>query len=235
MWIKICGIRSLEDAETAVSAGADAIGFVFAESPRRITPQAVRSIVRDLPSSVEKIGVFVDGSMEEMAGTCESAGLTGLQMHGTGFEPEEFRVPGITSAAPLRLIWTVRFDGDSSGLAQTLGKLRVSLSSAENRTDAILVDTWIANKRGGSGVAFDWLAAHDSFFQQANPLRLIAAGGLRPENVGEAIRILRPWGVDVSSGVEVSPGKKDPDRIREFVRAARQATSELTAEESRVS
>lgn len=234
MWIKVCGITRLEDAEAAVAAGADAIGFVFAESPRRVTPQMARSITRGLRAPVERIGVFVDASVEEVSQAYETAGLTGVQMHGEKFAPGsaagpgqgDFRISVNDAAARPRLIWALRYQGDPNRFRTTLEGLQASRNSAGGCVDAVLVDTFVAGKNGGSGIAFDWGAARDGFRRAASHLRLIAAGGLSPENVGEAIRVLEPWGVDVSSGVEASPGKKDPQRIREFIRAARQAAAE---------
>jgi phosphoribosylanthranilate isomerase len=232
MWIKICGITRLEDAEAAIAAGADAIGFVFAESPRRIAPEAAREIGRNLPASVEKIGVFVDEDPEAIARAAEIADLTGLQIHRDGFEPGISRIPESTSAVPFRLIRTVRYSGDPARFAKDLIALQTVANSDGDKTDAVLVDTCVSGRQGGTGIAFDWNGAGEGFRRGALHLRLIAAGGLRPENVGEAIRTLQPWGVDVSTGVEVSPGRKDAVRVKEFIRAARQAASELSTEKS---
>jgi phosphoribosylanthranilate isomerase len=222
MWIKICGITSLEDAEMAVAAGADAVGFVFAESPRRVTPEIVRGIVEKLPQSVEKIGVFVDASPDEVAAVHRVAGLTGVQLHGANREVSSQNLQ--KNSGPLRVVHVVRYSGDSSRFALELRDLHGNAEVGEN---AVLVDSCIAGKQGGTGLAFDWLAARDGFLQETPHLRLIAAGGLRPENVREAIHTLRPWGVDVSSGVERSPGRKDASRILAFIRAARAAEREL--------
>jgi phosphoribosylanthranilate isomerase len=228
MWIKICGITSLEDAELAIAAGADAIGFIFAESPRRVTPAAVRDIVDKLPQSVEKIGVFVDATLDEVTSVCQAAGLTGVQLHGANLEvsPQNLRARAEKTDGQLRVVQVVRYDGDSNRFALELSKLREN-PVVEDQQYAVLVDTCIAGKQGGTGLSFDWLAARDSFLQEAPHLKLIAAGGLRPENVREAIHTLQPWGVDVSSGVEASPGRKDPDRVAAFIRAARAAEMEL--------
>ncbi len=232
MWIKICGITSIEDAELAIAAGADALGFVFAESPRRVTPESVRDIVNQLPRTVEKVGVFVDSTLDEIIAVHQTAGLTGVQLHSAnrGVSPQDLRAGVRVTSSPLRVLQVVRYDGDSSRFALELRRLHAS-SAVDGRQDsvlhAVLVDTCVVGKQGGTGKTFDWLAARDSFLQQAPHLQLIAAGGLHPENVRHAIHTLRPWGVDVSSGVEASPGRKDPDRVAAFIRAARAAEMEL--------
>jgi phosphoribosylanthranilate isomerase len=228
MWVKICGITTLEDAQLAIRAGADAVGFVFASSPRRITPEAVRAITKELSSSVEKIGVFVDASAEEIMVACETAGLSGVQLHG---EDSADRVSDLhirleKTSARLRVIEVVHYDGNAANFADQLRAWNAQPGTHEDpRT--VLVDTHMAGKLGGTGIPFDWRAAQDSFLQQAAHLRLIAAGGLRPENVRQAIQTLRPWGVDVSSGVESVPGRKDHQRVTEFIRAARAAAMEF--------
>jgi phosphoribosylanthranilate isomerase len=226
MWIKICGITSIEDAEMVVAAGADAIGFVFAESPRRISAQTARDIIQRLAPSVEKIGVFVDATGSEMAETMEVAGLSGVQLHGSADGLKNFRGGVGEEHESIRVLQVVRYDGDSDRFALELRKLHEHQFLGD-QSNAVLVDTCVAGKQGGTGVAFDWQAARDSFRREAPHLRLIAAGGLHPENVRNAIHTLRPWGVDVSSGVESAPGRKDPNRVAAFVRAAREADAEL--------
>lgn len=227
MWIKICGITSLEDAEQAIAAGADAIGFVFAESPRRVTPELARGIVADLPSSIEKIGVFVDTTSAGIADICRRTGLTGVQLHGAldASGRQNLRAHLAETSALLRVLQVLRYDGDSASFALELRRL--AGDPADGTEDALLVDTCVIGKQGGTGIAFDWQGARRSFLQEAAHLRVIAAGGLRPENVREAVLTLEPWGVDVSSGVEASAGKKDPRRVADFIRAAREAWAEL--------
>jgi phosphoribosylanthranilate isomerase len=224
MWIKICGITSQEDAEIAVAAGADAVGFVFAASPRRVTAETVAAISRRLPQSIEKIGVFVDASLDEMLSAIHTAALTGVQLHGKDCAElsQELRQRADEISRPLHIVHVLHYDGDAErfGLA-----LRAACENTSAET--ILVDTRIAGKPGGTGVAFDWLAARNHFAADALHHRLIAAGGLRPENIREAVRTLRPWGVDVSSGVESAPGRKDRERVTAFIRAAREAAREL--------
>jgi phosphoribosylanthranilate isomerase len=228
MWIKICGITSLEDAKTAVDAEADAVGFVFAASSRRVTPETVREITRALPSSVEKIGVFVDASADDIADTCGTAGLTGVQLHGaySSRDVSHVRMRMKETSHPLRVVRVVHYEGDAVSFARRMQSL-TERTMTEADESAVLVDTGIAGKLGGTGVPFDWTAAQDVFIRHAGSVRLIAAGGLHPGNVRQAIQTMRPWGVDVSSGVESVPGRKDRQRIREFIRAARAAAVEF--------
>ncbi len=228
MWIKICGITSVEDAELAVAAGADALGFIFAESPRCISPEAVREIIADASTDqTEKIGVFVNASVEEMFAVQRLAGLTGMQLHGSGHvDVEQLRDYSSNNSNPIRILRVMRYDAHPDRFALELRQLRES-ATFDGRQNAILVDTCVAGKQGGTGVAFDWSAARDTFLHEAPYFRLIAAGGLHPGNVREAIQTLRPWGVDVSSGVESSPGKKDPELLAAFIREARAAEMEL--------
>lgn len=229
MWIKICGITSLEDAKFAVDAGADAVGFVFAASPRRVTPQIVREITRALPANVEKIGVFVDASADEIVATVEAAGLTGVQLHGEYLDSDvsNMRDRLRKSTESLRMVHVVPYDGDAADFARRLQSL-AALPVSDDHPTVVLVDTRVGDKVGGTGIPFDWGAAQDTFHRHATNLRLIVAGGLHPKNVRHAIQMLRPWGVDVSSGVEAAPGRKDHARVTEFIRAARAAAMEFS-------
>jgi phosphoribosylanthranilate isomerase len=216
LWIKICGNTSLGDAQLAADAGADAVGFVFAPSPRRVTAEQVAQIVRQLPAAIEKIGVFVDAGFDEIAATVEAAELTGVQLH--------FDAPAALAAqlserfgAKLRILGVVHFDARA-------GK-RVAAIARDEHIDALLVDSRTAAAVGGTGVAFDWSAARGLIFDAGGPMKFVAAGGLTPENVAEAIATLRPWGVDVVSGVEAAPGRKDSANVRAFVANARAANA----------
>ena len=218
LWIKICANTSLADAQLAAEAGADAVGFVFAPSPRRVTPEQVAEIVPHLPAALEKIGVFVDTAFEEIRATVETAGLTGVQLH--------FDAPAALAAqlrkrfgAKLRILGVVHFDARA-------GK-RVAAIARDTYIDALLVDSRSAAAVGGTGVAFDWDAARGLIFDADGPMKFIAAGGLTPENVAEAIATLRPWGVDVVSGVESAPGRKDAAKVRAFIERARAAGRHL--------
>ena len=214
LWVKICGNTSLADAELAAAAGADAVGFVLAPSPRRVTVAQVAAITPYLPAEIEKIGVFVDADFEEIAQTVVQAGLTGVQLHagGAGKLAERLR---LQFGQELRLLHVIHFGLEAAEELRT--------ASANSCIDGILVDSRAATAVGGTGIAFDWEAARETVFSPAGDLKLIAAGGLNPANVAQAVAILRPWGVDVASGVELSPGRKDPRKVAEFVSNARTA------------
>jgi phosphoribosylanthranilate isomerase len=223
IWIKICGNTTLEDALLSVAAGADAVGFVFAPSPRRVTAAQAAAIVPQLPSAIEKIGVFVDAPLEEIAATVQSCGLTGVQLHFAA-EPALPARLHQRLGPELRILRVMRFDVENA--EQHTAQLA---EHARNpHVDAVLIDSRTATAAGGTGVTFDWIEARKTVFFEATELKRIAAGGLNPANVAEAIHALRPWGVDVASGVEAAPGRKDPARVREFVRRAR-ASVEFTA------
>jgi phosphoribosylanthranilate isomerase len=199
MFVKICGITSEEDALLAVAMGADAVGFVFAPSPRQMAAGAVAQIVRRLPPEVVTVGVFRDSHPERVVEVVLQAGLRAAQLHGRETAEEcafvSARVPLVIKA----------FTAGDQGIEQ----------SAAYRADALLID----GPAPGSGQLFDWHLAE----RLPRARRVILAGGLTPENVAEAIARVHPWGVDVSSGVESSPGEKDPRKVRAFVQAARQA------------
>jgi phosphoribosylanthranilate isomerase len=216
LWIKICGNTSLEDARLAVEAGADALGFVFAPSPRRVTVEQVAAIVADLSGPVEKIGVFVDAPFDVVQAAVRSCRLTGVQLHSdAGPElPAQLRA---RFGSGLRILRVVHFGPEAMGNAAAI--------AGDINIDAVLVDSRTPTAVGGTGVAFDWAEAAKTLFKNgdAGPTRFVAAGGLNPENVAEAIATLRPWGVDVVSGVEAAPGRKDPRKIRAFISNARAA------------
>jgi len=214
IWVKICGNTSLEDAWLAAEAGADAVGFVFATSPRHVTAEQVASISPRLPDALEKIGVFVGSSLDEIEATVRACRLTGVQLHAEGGAnlPVQLRE---RLGPRLRILRVVHF---GSAVAEQVAAL-----AQDKNIDAVLVDSRTATAVGGTGIAYDWDMAANSLFGSPGELRLIAAGGLTPENVFEAIARLNPWGVDVASGVEAAPGRKDPDKVRVFVAKARAA------------
>jgi phosphoribosylanthranilate isomerase len=218
LWIKICANTSLEDARLAVEAGADAVGFVFAPSPRRVTAAQVAEIAPHLPASVEKIGVFVGAGLDEIDSTVRACSLTGVQLHWeVGPElPARLRA---RLGPELRILHVVHFE---VGVAEPIAE-QIAHHAQNPYVDAVLVDSRTAAAVGGTGVSFDWGEARKTVFGVGGRLRLIAAGGLNPVNVAEAIATLRPWGVDVVSGVEAAPGRKDPDKVREFITRARAA------------
>jgi phosphoribosylanthranilate isomerase len=215
IWVKICGNTSLADAQFAVDAGADAVGFVFAPSPRRVTPSQVAAITPGLAASIEKIGVFVETPLDEIAETVRLCGLSGVQLHSEAGSdlPAQLRAEFGPS---LRILRVVHF---AAGAEQKAAAL-----SRDPNVDALLVDSRTEKAVGGTGIAFDWTAASHSLFQNAEEQKLIAAGGLNPENVATAIATLAPWGVDVVSGVEAAPGRKDREKVFAFVVNARRAT-----------
>ena len=220
LWIKICGTTCIEDALIAANAGADAIGFVFAPSPRRVSIDHAAAITQELPASIEKIGVFVDAAFDEIEAAVRLSGLTGVQLHSDG----ENDLPGRlreSFGASLRIVRVVHFGMDAAADAARIDR--------DANVDAIQVDSRTATAVGGTGITFAWAAARSSLFESANGRRLrrIAAGGLTPSNVAEAIATLHPWGVDVVSGVESSPGRKDSNKVREFVANARAASEKI--------
>jgi phosphoribosylanthranilate isomerase len=220
IWVKICANTSLEDAQLAADAGADAVGFVFAPSPRRVTAAQVAAITPHLPAQLEKIGVFVEAALDEIFSTVRQCGLTGVQLHsqcglgGRAQLREQF-------GHELRILGVVHFGPEATEQAKII--------AADPNVDAILVDSRTATAVGGTGIAFDWNDARTTLFESAEGCkRLIAAGGLTPDNVRDAITTLRPWGVDVASGVESVPGRKDPVKVREFVARARASIQDRT-------
>ena len=237
-WVKICGMTNLEDALVAVDAGADAVGFVFYEkSPRCVTVETVRQICEKLPESVEKIGVFVEPEMNPITVLLQT-GLTGTQSYvsgeGVAGSAANSKATG-RAALPLRfrslMAFSVSaFSGDMNqvermitGFAKLRKKLPRGVSIPDGFLDTFLFDSGNLRQPGGTGRTFDWKKAQAlAEGMQKDGLKLVVAGGLTPQNVGEAIEILRPWGVDVVSGVEATPGKKDPEKVRAFVRAVRE-------------
>jgi phosphoribosylanthranilate isomerase len=225
LWIKICGNTSLEDARLAVEAGADAAGFVFAPSPRRVSAAQVAAIVPQLPHEVEKIGVFVGADVEAIEAVVREAGLTGVQLHFAA-DPELPEELHRRLGRELRVMRVLHFDAEHlAGIATQLADY-----AHDPHVDAVLVDSRTAGAVGGTGLAFDWAAARLTLFdgpqhgsQHGSQSRLVAAGGLNPENVAEAISLLEPWGVDVVSGVEAEPGRKAPRKVADFVARARAA------------
>jgi phosphoribosylanthranilate isomerase len=218
LWIKICGNTSAADALLAVEAGADAVGFVFAASPRHVTESEVAGIVARLPRTVEKIGVFVDATVEEIYSAVRMCHLTGVQLHWDAAA----ELPGRLKdhlGHEVRVLRVVHF---GEGVAE-----RVATYQKDPNVDGLLIDSRTAAAAGGTGVAYDWELAGKTLFQNAMERKLVVAGGLTPENVGEAIAALRPCGVDVVSGVEAEPGRKDAAKVREFVRRARAGEKKL--------
>jgi phosphoribosylanthranilate isomerase len=239
-WIKICGMTNLDDTLAAVDAGADAVGFVFYEkSPRHISVEAARKIVENLPESVEKIGVFVNGNTLDPNRVLLQAGLTGTQQYisgeggtkerggtrtllGLGALPKRAR---FLTALPMKLICEneEQIASSAAGFAKWGKNLPEEISFLTNLMNIFVLDSGDLQVPGGTGKTFDWKKAVPiAEGMRQGGARLVVAGGLTAENVTEAMETLRPWGVDVVSGVEASPGKKDPAKVRAFVRAVRE-------------
>lgn len=200
MFVKIDGITTEEDALLAVAMGADAVGFVFAPSPRQVAPQRARDIARRLPHDVLTLGVFANEARQRVVDIVHATGLRAAQLHGS------------ESAEDTRWIRErVRIVLKAFGAGDPAVR-----RAADYGADAVIVDNPMG---GGSGKVYDWSLAEDV----PPGIRLILAGGLTPENVANVILAVKPWGVDVSSGVESSPGRKDPRKLRAFVTAAKSA------------
>ena len=255
-WIKICGITNLDDALAATDAGANALGFVFyPKSSRHVTLEAARSIIAKLPQSVEveKVGVFVNQTLDQVRDAAKQLALTAVQLHGDE-SPEFSRTlfhglangssrPKIFRSYPAQIFdapaeQTVGWDPVVAGLVEPdeayKGKRVHKIHVAKNGdlflethgfrpgvVSGVLLDSSTAEKRGGTGHTFDWERVQPWAGIINSISKLIVAGGLHPGNVQEAIHLLHPWGVDVSTGVEREPGKKDPRKVRAFVEAVR--------------
>jgi phosphoribosylanthranilate isomerase len=212
-WVKICGMTNLEDALAAVDAGADAVGFVFyKKSPRNVSPDAASRIVDKLPERVEKVGVFVDTPVIQADQILRDAGLTAAQVYSGS--TNEWMAWYQTSDR--KLMWAIPGEAIS-------GDYLMSLGNGERRISAVVIDSGSGDQPGGTGRRFDWEGARIGIWHLGTEVPVVVAGGLTPTNVSEAIKIFRPWGVDVASGVEAKPGKKDPEKVRSFVRAVRAA------------
>ncbi|MBM4351121.1 MAG: phosphoribosylanthranilate isomerase [Deltaproteobacteria bacterium] len=197
-WIKICGITNIEDARQAASIGVDALGFIFAPSLRRVEPEVVKKIILALPKTLLKVGVFVGEESKEVLRIAEYCSLNALQFHGNE-SPEYCRkfVYPIFKAIHVKDL--------------------ESLKDMEKYRDVyIILDTYSPSQAGGTGISFPWEIA----LKAKEKRNFILSGGLTPSNVGEAIKTIKPWGVDVCSGVEVTPGKKDLLKMKEFITTA---------------
>lgn len=230
-WIKICGMTNLEDALVAVEAGADAVGFVFYEkSPRNISVEAARAIVDKLPEGVEKVGVFVGETTETVFEISEKAELTIAQTYPDFNNPLSIPDDRFLEKASFRVIVALPASQLQQGESEdpnVIAGFRAS-SKFRDRVVAVLLDSGTSNRPGGTGKKFDWQSAVPMADLMSHiGLRLIVAGGLTPGSVGDSMRALKPWGVDVVSGVETSPGKKDPEKVRAFVRAVRDSERSL--------
>jgi phosphoribosylanthranilate isomerase len=195
--VKICGICDAAGGAAAVEAGADLLGFHFCRSERRITPEEAKAIIDGLALRPSIVGVFIDQAADEVRQIADFVGLDLLQLHGS-------EMPGFDAGRPVIKVLKVK-DGEIPG--------------AEDWPDPVMLDSWSADQRGGTGQTWDW--------ELARPLlstrQVFIAGGLEPGNVGKVVSEFKPYGVDVSSGVEASVRIKDPDKVRAFVHAVRLA------------
>jgi phosphoribosylanthranilate isomerase len=202
--IKICGITNLEDALLAAALGADALGFIFyPPSPRSIAPDAAQAIIAHLPPFVSSVGVFVDEAAATVKELAAAVGLDWLQLHGQ-------ETPEYCRALSRRVIKSFRIQDESSLSA---------LAAYRDVVQAFLLDTYKKGLIGGTGETFDWDLAREA--KKYGPI--ILAGGLTADNVAQAINMAHPWAVDLASGVEARPGKKDPEKVRGFFAAVRGA------------
>ena len=206
MRVKICGITHIEDAQAAVELGTDALGFVFAKSPRQVTKEQARDIIKNLPPFISLVGVFVDEQIDTIKEICTFCEIHTVQLHGK--EPPSYLndLKGYTIIKAFR----IGEEGDLKLLAHY-------------KPHAFLLDSFVKGVMGGTGVTFKW-----EFARQAHKYgTIILSGGLTPENVKEAIHIVRPYAVDVSSGVESSPGKKDKVLMKRFIMHAKEESMYL--------
>ena len=205
MFVKICGVTTVDDALLSAGLGADAIGLNFADSPRRIDMEIARQVMDRLPPDVLAIGVFRNQSRDEVIETATSLGIEVVQLHGDE-TPEDCR-------------WVAE---RMTGLIRAFGIADPALTGgADYGPHRLLIDS----PQPGSGQVFDW----SNLDQVLGGRPFILAGGLNPDNVADAIDVARPWGVDVASGVEATPGRKDPGKVRRFIAGARQAAATIAA------
>ena len=211
MLIKICGIKDMNIAHIAVEAGADALGFVFAPSPRQVAPQVAKKIIQSLPETIMKVGVFVNASISTVRDIANYCALTTLQFHGqeNSYYCQQFSLP---------IIKVIKITKSGSFLSEP--------GSYQGAVRLFLADTYQKGKEGGTGKAFPWQKV-DSIKKYGS---VILAGGLRPDNVYQALSITQPWGVDVSSGVETD-GTKDSKKIRKFIQEVQRWKNEFSSTE----
>lgn len=225
MWIKLCANTSLEDALQAAEAGADAVGFVFAPSRRKISPEDAGAISARLPAGVERVGVFAADASGNAAQTivaaAHTAGLTAVQLHG-GLDLAFAKRLRTELGQGVEIIHTVHWRVDHDLVAGEQVRQALGEVADLNSQERLLVDAKVGEASGGLGVAYDWTVAAEVL--RGTGVRVIVAGGLRPENVAEAVRTIRPYGVDVASGVEREPGRKNHAWVRDFIKNARIAT-----------
>ena len=208
--IKICGLTRPQDAAAAVSSGADAVGVILAPSKRRVTLEQAVVVFAEVPRSVARVGVFADAQADDVWEAVARLGLAAVQFHGD-------ESPETCESAPAPVIKALRVGPGFDG---------ADVDRYRGAVAALLFDTYVAGEQGGTGMAFDWGRVAGILPQD---IRIVLAGGLGPGNVAQAVRTLRPYAVDVSSGVERSPGIKDSAKIAAFCDAVRAADREVRA------
>lgn len=206
MFIKICGTSSEEDALLSVALGADAVGFVFAPSARQVTVEAASDIIKRLPQEILPVGVFRNAPAAQIRDGVVESGVRAVQLHGVETPAE---VKAIRKALSVPVWKAIDATKEHLGRVEKYG------------ADVVLTDS----RNPGSGMSFDW----GRLQHVPEGVRIMLAGGLRPDNVSSAIAQVRPWGVDVATGVESRPGKKDPRKLREFITRARAAAAQMEA------
>jgi phosphoribosylanthranilate isomerase len=213
-WIKICGTTNERDADVAIRAGANALGFIMTKSPRQVSDTAAYSIGTIVPKGVETIGVFVNEQLEILVQTACFCKFSGVQLHG---DEDAAYVSKLRALLPgIKLV--------KATAAAALNNI------ASCRPDAWLLDSAAGAQRGGTGKTFDWRAAQPAVRNVQEPI--IVAGGLNAQNVHSALEVLQPWGVDVVSGVESYPGHKHPGLVTQFIDAVRQFDARVRAEKT---
>lgn len=201
--IKVCGITCIDDAEAAILAGVDALGFIFVESsPRYVSPEQAKNIISQLPPFIHYVGVFVDKDPVEVEEIVDYCGLSYVQLHGK--EDAEYCQKLAQVATPCQVIKAFRVGKRS---------LAADFKPYEEAVKGFLLDTYVEGQEGGTGKPFDW-----SLIESLNlQLPIILAGGLTPENAADAVRVVKPFAIDINSGVEEEPGKKDVSKLRSLV------------------
>ena len=209
-WIKICATTSERDADIAIRAGANALGFIMTESPRQVTDTAAYSIGTIVPKGIETIGVFVNERIETLLQTARFCKFSGLQLHG---DEDASYVAEVRKQLPgVKIVRATNVEGLAT--------------AGDAKPDAWLIDSGYGSQRGGTGKTFAWREALPMIKRLREPV--IIAGGLNAENVQEALEIFRPWGVDVATGVESYPGRKHPGLLTKFIDAVRQFDAETS-------
>ena len=218
VFVKICGLANAADVAAVAALQPDAMGVVFwPQSPRAVRPEQVAQWTRALPPGVLKVGVFVDENAAAVSRAVEIARLDVVQWHGFPAVSGQRSAAGAAAAAG----FFQDLEKTLTGIAKVWKVVRLGRADVPARVDAVVLDSYSPASPGGTGQSVDWAAARA--YVQASPVNVLLAGGLRAENVAEALRAVRPWGVDVSSGVEAQPGQKNLEAVKRFIEAARTA------------